>query len=107
LLPLRIQPVLKSQQNFVLTFVLSAGKKSGERFAGEHWQGNACRGGAVPILFEGVNGQRLPVPAPDFRDAERCIDREFGKRVVTDVNFNGDVRRGVSAEVNLNLIRQR
>jgi len=68
-------------------------QRGGEHLRLQIGQGAAFGGLMVRGARELIELEGLPVIAPDFRDFQRSINVEFGKRVLRNIDRNGDVWR--------------
>src|SRR6266852_999660 len=85
---LRLQPLFKCQHDIVLIFIRAAGEESSEYGACEYGQGPArVRQNILPIA-QVIDGQRVAVVAPEFRNTEGCVDWKLGDRLVMDVDLD-------------------
>ena len=70
-------------------------QRGGEHLRLQIGQGAAFGGLMVRGARELIELEGLPVIAPYFRDFQRGINMKFGKRVVRNIDLNGDVGRRV------------
>ena len=75
---LRFQPLFKRQHDAVLIFFRAANEESGEYRAGKYRQGLARVRQNILLTPQLIDGQRVAVVAPDFRNPEGCIDWKLG-----------------------------
>ena len=67
---------------------------------GKRWKAKArFARNVLTRLREFENLERVPAPAPQFRNAERCVDFHLIHQLVSHFHFDGQVGRRIDLEV--------